>query len=193
MKKLLLALPLLALSFTAFAHVVVTPNKVGIGMFQTFTIGVPSEKSIPTVSLKLLIPSGLDYVTPNVKPGWRIEVKKNSEGKITEIDWTGGNIPAGERDDFLFSAKAPISTTNIQWKAYQTYKDGSIISWDLDADAQPNKDGGSDLSKSGPYSKTEVINDLIETKKDSSSTLPLILSLVSLAFSIIALQKSRRT
>ena len=86
----------------AFAHVVVKPNAVGVGAFQTFTVGVPNEKDNPTVGVRLVIPEGMKFVSPNVKPGWTIDVKKTGDGEnavVTEINWTGGSIPAGQRDD----------------------------------------------------------------------------------------------
>ena len=38
------------------AHVSVRPEEVGIGTFQTFTVGVPNEKDSPTTALRLVIP-----------------------------------------------------------------------------------------------------------------------------------------
>jgi uncharacterized protein YcnI len=141
-----------------FAHVVVKPAEVGVGAFQTFTIGVPTEKDNPTVGLRLVIPEGLDYVMPNVKPGWTIETKKTGEGedaKVTEINWTGGSIPAGQRDEFIFSAKVPAKETSVKWKAYQTYEDGTVVSWDQ----EPSKKMAEEGTK-GPYSQTQVIDDI---------------------------------
>ncbi|MEO8065586.1 MAG: YcnI family protein [Candidatus Doudnabacteria bacterium] len=146
------------------AHVVVKPNSVGIGAFQVFTMGVPSEKSVATVSLRLLLPEGLNFVTPNVKPGWKVEVKTQATGrKITdddgmmvdemkpvEIDWTGGSVPAGQRDEFSFQAQVPAAATTLAWKVYQTYADGSVVAWDQ----TPSNDA------KNPYSKTQVIDDL---------------------------------
>src|SRR5204863_7267735 len=64
-----------------FAHVVVKPDQVGIGAFQEFSMSVPSEKDNPTVAIKLLIPDGLQMVTPNVKAGWTINIVKQGNGE----------------------------------------------------------------------------------------------------------------
>ncbi len=195
MKKTFFAVLLFLIAIPLSAHVVVKPSEVGIGAFQTFSIGVPVEKDIPTIGIKLLIPEGLDYVSPNVKSGWKINTKKSGTGetsKVTEIDWTGGVIPSGQRDDFVFSAKVPSTATSLVWKAYQTYQDGTVVSWDISSSEQPKKsDGSPDFSKSGPFSETKIIDDL-STKKSSSST-PLVISIVALVFSIISLGKSRRS
>lgn len=193
MKKIIIPSLLFILSAgSAFAHVTVKPSQVNIGTFQVFDISVPVEKEIPAVGIRLNIPEGLDYVSPTVKPGWKVDIKKNSDGKVTELAWSSGSIPAGQRDDFTFSAKVPTTSGTLQWKAYQTYKDGSVVSWDLDADKQPVKENGEpDFSKSGPYSKTEVINDL----QGGQVTMPKgyeWLSVIALVLSLLALSKTSK-
>jgi len=194
MKKIFFAVLLLLITIPLYAHVVVKPSEVGIGSFQTFSIGVPVEKNTPTIGIKLLIPDGLEYVSPNVKPGWKITVKKNGiddHSKVTEIDWTSGVIPAGQRDDFVFSAKVPSTATSLVWKAYQTYQDGSIVSWDLTSSEQPKKsDGSPDFSTSGPFSQTNVVDDL--TEKSTPASTSLFISIVALVFSIISFGINRR-
>lgn len=154
----------------AFAHVVVKPVEVKAAARQNFVVSVPTEEDIPTVGLRLVIPDGLKNVRPNVKPGWSIELKKSGEGenaKITEIIWTGGSIPAEQRDEFVFSAQAPAEETSLAWKVYQTYEDGRIVAWDQDpktveeyTKAHPPKEGEHDEHAPKPFSVTKVINDL---------------------------------
>lgn len=168
---------LLLIVLPVFAHVTVKPNQANVAAFQTFTMGVPTEKDIPTVALRLVMPDGLNYVSPNVKPGWTITTKKEGEGegaKVTEIEWTGGSIPAGQRDEFLFSAQVPADETTITWKAYQTYEDGTVVSWDQNPDSLKNL---SDAQKEenekkgvGPYSQTKVVNDLATSTDTTSVT-----------------------
>ncbi len=202
----LVALVTLQLTITsAFAHVVVKPAEVGVGAYQTFTIGVPNEKDNPVVGLRLVIPEGLEHVSPNVKPGWNIQIKhaeyvsaaeetmdtEHDERPVTEIIWTGGLIPTGQRDDFLFSSKAPSEIGELFWKAYQTYADGTTVSWDLAPDTD------SEESNSGPYSKTTVVNDLagseknellaVQAKDKSARNLPIILSGIAILISFFAI------
>lgn len=176
----------------ADAHVVVKPNEVGIGSFQTFTIGVPGEKNSATKSIRLVVPEGLQYVTPNVKQGWTISIKKSGENEnavVTEIIWTGGSIPVGQRDDFLFSAKVPSTPTALNWKAYQTYADGSVVAWDVDPTVTL-----SDVATSGPYSITNVIDDLNGNKKASQNKTnsSLTISIVALVISLVSLRISKK-
>ncbi len=189
MKKSFLPIVIALFSFlfvqTVSAHVVVTPDEVGIGAWESFSVGVPVEKDLPTTSLRLVIPDGLQYVTPNTKPGWKIQVKKSSDqedAKVTEIVWTGGTVPSGQRDDFVFSAKAPSSESVLIWKAYQTYSDGTIVSWD----AEPST-GSEESEESGPYSQTKVIDDLKPKEIMPASQNSNFVSFAALAISTLAL------
>lgn len=195
----------LLLTSQALAHVTVKPSTAGIGKFQNFIIGVPSEKPIATIALRLVLPDGLNHVMPNVKPGWKIEIKKQGTGKmiddhgkmveeqkIAEILWTRGSVPANMRDEFMFSAQVPSEPTILNWKAYQTYADGTVVSWDQDSSA-PKAEGF------GPYSKTEVINDLASTttldssNQDAKKDMTAIwLSLAAVAVSLAALKKTTK-
>ncbi|HSW96449.1 MAG TPA: YcnI family protein [Candidatus Saccharimonadales bacterium] len=202
MKKILGVLisgiSILLFAAPAFAHVVVTPKQVGIAAWQEFSMSVPSEKDNPTIGIKLLIPNGLKNVSPNVKPGWTINEVKNGSGEgamVTEIDWGGGSIPPGQRDDFLFQAQVPTKETTLKWKAVQTYQDGSTMSWIHDETSNPEDD-----SAPPPYSTTKVINDITNTQPTNSSDagatkLPLQVSIVAISLSVasiaLSLQKKR--
>lgn len=154
---------------SVFAHAVVKPNTAGVGAFTDFTLGVPSEKAVATTAVKLMIPAGLNNVSPIVKPGWQISVKqspdpsgkKDDDGNramiTSEIDWTGGQIPGEQKDLFMFSAQVPSQPGELDWKVEQTYADGSIVSWTLGSNETKDKTGQTEF---GPYSKTMVINDL---------------------------------
>ncbi len=162
MHKLALLALVLVLPFFASAHVTVMPSEVGVGERQIFNVSVPTEKDMATVGLRLVIPDGLQSVMPNVKPGWNIELVKMGEGEeamIREIIWTGGAVPADMRDDFFFRAQAPMEEGTLVWKAYQTYADGSIVSWDADV-SHDDASGGDGAAANGPYSQTKIINDL---------------------------------
>lgn len=173
---------------TAFAHVLVKPGDVLTSSFQTFTVSVPNEKEEPVTNLKLLIPNGVSFVTPSVKPGWTITTEKDGEGEsaiVKSITWTGGSIPVGLRDDFSFSAKAPDAATTLQWKAYQTYQSGVMVSWDQD----PATTEDDDTKPVGPYSTTNVTVKPadVSASSDSKDATDRYIGIVALAISVIAL------
>lgn len=155
----------LTLSTTASAHVTVKPTEATPASFQVFTVSVPNEKTIPTTEIKLLIPKGLEHVTPTQKPGWDIKLEKNTEGEISAVTWAGGEIGEGFRDELSLSAKLPDTSGNISWKAYQTYADGTIVAWD-----QSDSNQSHDENKNkGPASVTQV-KELADSSMASSES-----------------------
>ncbi len=179
------------LTTTTSAHVVIRPDYVGTGSFQTFNIGVPTEEDTETTMIRLIIPDGLSYVTPTVKPGWTIETKMEGD-VVKEITWRGGSIPAHQRDDFTFNAKTPDHATTLLWKAYQSHKNGPTIAWDLAPSApQPqNFDGSPDFSTQGPLSQTIVSSPNRTSSLLNEPFIPLGLGIIALLFSIVALLNS---
>ena len=185
----------------ASAHVVVRPAEVLTSSFQTFTMGVPNEKEIDVTEVKLVMPDGLLYVSPTVKAGWNITAEKTGEGEeapVKSITWTGGLVPAGQRDDFSFSAKVPDAKQDLQWKAYQTYADGVTVSWDK-SDEEMGKDG-----TSGPFSATSVVEhteaeEALEHNEEdahaakSAANRATVVALAALALAVFAYSGSRKT
>jgi periplasmic copper chaperone A len=129
-----------------------------------------------------MLPDGLKDIMPTVTPGWTITTSGS------EIDWTGGSIPSGQRADFTFRAQVPASPTTLKWKAYQTYSDGSVVSWDQDP--VPGHEEDDSMT---PYSQTTVINDLTpsptpETQSsNSSASTAETFAIVALALSAVSL------
>ncbi|HRN95843.1 MAG TPA: YcnI family protein [Candidatus Levybacteria bacterium] len=177
---------------STFAHVVVRPSEVGIGARVNFVVSVPTEEDVPTTQIRLVIPEQLQSVRPNVKPGWNIELVKSGEGedaRVTEIIWSGGNIPAEQRDEFVFSSQAPSQKTTLVWRAYQTYANGNVVAWDkspITVEEYETNNPESDQSHTedapSPYSETQVTNDLDQTDSQES-----LASTNSTRFSIFAL------
>lgn len=151
----LLGIVTLTFSVGASAHVVVKPAEVLSAAFQTFTVSVPSEKDIATTSVKLMIPAGLKNVQPtHMGSGWQIKVDKTGSGQnaaVKSITWSG-QIQPGFREDFTFAAQVPDKIGEINWKAYQTYADGTVVSWD-------KATGSGEGSNSGPFSITKVVSE----------------------------------
>lgn len=157
--SVLVSMVALGMGSVVSAHVVVRPAEVTTAGFQTFTVGVPNEKEIPTTSIKLVMPDGLKHVSPTQKSGWNIDIEKQGSGEdavVTSVTWSGNEVRVGFRDEFTFSAQVPEKVTELQWKAYQTYADGTVVSWDKASEGDGHE---SDQPNSGPYSVTEVVTD----------------------------------
>lgn len=151
------------LSGVAAAHVVVGPAEVQTAAFQTFSVGVPNERDTAVTKLELKVPGDLQFVSPTVHPGWEISIEKSGNGEdaaVTDIVWSGGSIPVSQRDEFTFSAKVPAKAAELQWKAYQTYEDGTVVSWDQKPSSKDDEG-----AVSGPYSVTKVVS---QTEADAA-------------------------
>lgn len=170
----------LLLPGAVFAHSTVSPTQTATSKYESFSLSVPTEKDIPTVGMRLIVPAELDRVTPVVKPGWNIQILKDATGKVTELSWTGGSIPAGQKDFFIFSGRTPATSTVLVWKAYQTYRDGTVVNWD-----QTPSDEGHD-AVANPYSTT-VVSAPIPAESGNWQTASPAISFLALAVSIVAL------
>ena len=155
-----------AIGATASAHVTVKPAEVLTAGFQTFTVSVPNENDISTTRVKVNMPEGLKYVQPTQKSGWDIDIESEGEGEsatIKSITWKGSEVKKGFRDEFTFSAQVPEKDTELHWKAYQTYSDGTVVSWDKESSGEGHD---SEDENSGPFSVTKVV---AETADDASA------------------------
>lgn len=116
----------------ASAHVTVYPKESTQGSYEKFTVRVPSEKDIPTVKVEVKFPMDAVAVSRfEPKAGWTYELAKDTAGKITGVTWkaTGDGLASTEFGEFNMQDKVADAATEIVWKAYQTYKDGSVVEW----------------------------------------------------------------
>ena len=152
----LLAAPVfvLAAAGAAAAHVTVSPTSAPQGSTQELTFKVPNEESgADTVSIQLQIPTAdpIAQVLAKPVPGWTITVHTTTLAKplttddgtfnqvVDEIDWTGGTISPGQYQDFSISVDPlPTDTSQLVFKAVQTYSNGDVVRWiDLAVAGQP--------------------------------------------------------
>lgn len=198
MKKLMMTLPALVMALFVFinaasAHVKISPDQAEKGSYQTFTVNVPSEKeNTATTQLKVDIPIGVTVSRVEVMPNWKYELKKDKTGKITSITWesTGDGLSPTEFAQFKMSGKVDDNAADaLTFKAYQTYKDGSVVKWV----GQEGSDTPAPMVKISAASamsadhKTMTDNSQAGDMDSSSSNVPLYLSIVGIILAIIAI------
>ena len=104
---------LAALSIPAFAHVTLEVKQAEIGKSYKAVIRVPHGcGTAPTDTVRVHIPEGFNNVKPQPKAGWTLEtVTTPTEGggehgasaaAVSEIIWSGGNLPNEWYDEFVF-------------------------------------------------------------------------------------------
>lgn len=195
---ILAALVLSTISFVgaASAHVVVYPQEVTQGSYEKFTVRVPTEKDIPTTKVKIDIPKDVEISRFEPKPGWTYELEKDSSGLIKSVTWTatGEGLSATEFGEFSMQGKVGDSAEKIAWKAYQTYKDGSVVAWEGPADAElpasVTKVVKGNTTTDAHGVATEETTDNEETEDNSTSNVPLILSIIAVILGAVALMRS---
>ena len=142
---------LLALAAPAGAHVTVNPNTAPKGGLTKLTFRVPSESdTASTVKLEVAFPDpnteGFAFASVKPHAGWTYSVQKthlakpikSDDGDVTDvvstITWTATDpsaaIKPGEFDEFDVSVgPLPTNTDSLEFKAVQTYSDGSVVRW----------------------------------------------------------------
>ncbi|WP_246029340.1 YcnI family copper-binding membrane protein, partial [Paenibacillus humicus] len=145
MKKLFPAagaaiLMMLLMSSIASAHVTVWPKATTQGSYEVFTVRVPSEKAdVMTTAVKIRVPDGVEVSRTQPLPGWKTTLETTADGKIESITWTadeGKGLTQQEFNEFKVSGKVAADAKELNWKAYQTYSDSSVVEWVGAADAE---------------------------------------------------------
>lgn len=152
MRKLVLsflvALAVVIVPQAVSAHIRLDPSAAVVGR-QTYSLRVPTEKDVPTVSVRLEVPKNVEVTSILPTAGWQYTTKTepvegtaagghgDSSTRITEITWSGGEIKSGEYMLFGFATNYTGDSGTISWKAYQTYADGSVVAWDDSNDEAP--------------------------------------------------------
>lgn len=175
----------------ASAHVSVMPRTSTTGAWETYTLKVPVEKDVATTKVTVKVPAGLEIESYQPVPGWNYSTEKDASGKAKTITFvaTGEGILPGQIQQFIFVAKNPDKATKVAWDVYQYYKDGSVVEWTGDEGADSPHAITDIVTGTTTYAPVTQQNKKAQTKttESSSSSLPLILSIVSILLSIMAL------
>src|SRR3990170_1190910 len=108
------------------AHVVVTPRESAAGAEQVYTVRVPTEGTVSSMSVELEIPAGMHVMQVATGDGFTFDVKKDGN-RIVSITWKK-EIKPKEFSLFTFTAHNPQPGA-LPWKAHQTFADGSMRHW----------------------------------------------------------------
>ncbi|MFS0723326.1 YcnI family protein [Paenibacillus sp. 1P07SE] len=132
--RISLMMAVLAMLFTASvasAHVTVRPAEVVQGSFEVFSVRVPSEtKGTFTTEVRVAVPEGVNITRTEPKAGWVTELEK-TDNRIMNVTWKaeGQGLADTEFTEFRMQGRVADDATELVWRAYQTYADGSIAEW----------------------------------------------------------------
>ena len=130
---------------TAFAHAGLENREATIGTTYKAIVKIPHGcDGAATTKVSVQIPSGLIAVKPMPKPGWALQTVKGAYDKaypyyggkeltegVTEVSWSGGNLPDAHYDEFTFTglmAKSLAPDTIMYFPISQDCEKGSV-SW----------------------------------------------------------------
>jgi uncharacterized protein YcnI len=208
MKKIMTSFVVMFAVFSLFAgmasaHVTVLPKETTQGSYEMFTVRVPSEnETIPTTQIKVEFPSDVTISRFEPKPGWKYEIEKDSAGKITSVTWIAENVGLSSTEFGLFNMQGKVAddATEIAFKAYQTYQDGSVVEWIGAPDSEKPAsvttvnpkpaDGSNDhhgTTESKEETTTEQANDEAVKETTSASNAPLYVSIAALIAALLSL------
>lgn len=114
LKKLTLTLAMTGIAAPAFAHATLEQGTAAAGTSYKAVVRVPHGcAGAPTNVVRVRLPQGYYAVKPMPKPGWTLEKVIGDYEKpydnhgtemtkgVTEIVWSGGNLPDDEYDEFI--------------------------------------------------------------------------------------------
>jgi uncharacterized protein YcnI len=128
----------------AWAHVTVSPDSAVKGSDAVLGFNVPDEsEDLNTTQVEVFFPAEHPIAEALVQPiaGWTTDVKtekvakpiKTEDGSVTErvasVVWSGGSIEPDHFQQFVLSVALPDDTDSLEFKALQTYSDGSVVRW----------------------------------------------------------------
>ena len=113
----------LACASLALAHIRIAPTESAPGAREKYTMRVPNEKQVNTIRVEGEFPAGLQIYDFEFKTGWKIDFKKDENGKIVGAIWTGTVHPY-EFVEFGMLGINPKEETSLVWKFVQYYEDG---------------------------------------------------------------------
>jgi uncharacterized protein YcnI len=125
------------LSTPAFAHITLERSEAPAGSTYKAVLRVPHgcDGSATTV-IRVQIPDGMIAVKPMPKPGWKLETTVTAYAKpvkyfedtltegVTEISWSGGNLPDAWYDEFVFRGQLPDKPGTIYFPVVQECETG---------------------------------------------------------------------
>ena len=127
------------------AHITLLTKAAKVGSSYMAVFRVPHGcDGAATTALRVQIPAGVYGVKPQPKAGWKLEIATGkyptpfankgtqmTEG-VTQISWTGGNLPDAYYDEFVLSSSLADSLmpgTTLYFPVVQECEGGKTDRW----------------------------------------------------------------
>lgn len=136
----------LLLPTAASAHVTVSSTDSTPGAYATLTFRVQGERAAPTTRVEVVVPTSARLAEVSVRPqlGWSYRVTTTEappglagrHGRVSRVVsrviWQAvqRGIKNGEFEEFQLSAGPLPRASALVLPVFQTYKDGTVVTWD---------------------------------------------------------------
>ena len=127
MKATMMAMFLLLLATSAFAHVTVFPQQAPAGASQVYKVRVHNDAKSPTAAIELQVPAGVIVESVAAMATGKSTTKKTGD-RVTGITWEI-EVPAGKYVELAFTAKNPATGNSLNWNLKETFKNGTMIEY----------------------------------------------------------------
>ncbi len=108
-------------SWPASAHITVQPRETPADSYVQLTFSVPHGcGGSATVAVRVKLPDGILSAKPQMKPGWKVDIKTRKlaaplpgphggavDQVVDEVDWRGGPLPDNLYDTFGMIVRLP--------------------------------------------------------------------------------------
>src|SRR5262252_1531065 len=95
-KSILFSAAFVLIGHVATAHVTVQPKQAPAKSFTEYLVRVPTEKDVPTLSVRMTFPEGFEVLRFRRTPGWNYELERDAKGRIVAVTWSGSKISKEE-------------------------------------------------------------------------------------------------
>jgi uncharacterized protein YcnI len=128
----------------ALAHITLLTKTASVGSSYMAVLRVPHGcEGAAMTAIRVQIPKGVYGVKPQPKAGWTLEVisgkypmpfthkgAQMTEG-VTQVSWTGGNLPDAYYDEFVLSTSLADSLTAgpLYFPVVQECEGGKVDRW----------------------------------------------------------------
>jgi uncharacterized protein YcnI len=118
----------------AFAHLSVSPTRVGTGEEVDLTFAAPNEDDDVGVDhVTLRVPNGFELDDAEAKAGW---TQSRSGDSVT---WSGGNIPKGQFATFTVRGAAPGRAGSVTFNVLVGDRTGKSVTYRVALDVVSSK------------------------------------------------------
>jgi uncharacterized protein YcnI len=119
-----------SLSPVAWGHSDLDPRQSLPNKWETYTLTVPTETTVPTIQIRLTVPPEFEVETIEHSQVWHIGTVRDERGYIREITWSESRIPPQMFEQFKLLVRNAKTPGRYVWKIEQAYEGSDAATWE---------------------------------------------------------------